>query len=230
MRLVLAAAAALAAALPALAQDDAQPPAIPINPAAIDELTYDQLTRCNGDDQWQAQLAPADERAAIAAAAGVKRSGQVLKVGAARFVSVHINQTTGAGVAYGYIGRYRALPLAVVSVAYFEGGAYLIVDPATGEHVDGASLPLPGPGGHILAGATRAAAYDDPGIEIVDWRDGHLKSTRIETPVPCGLHWISEDVLGFNASTDFQGKPPLHNTPATVRRENGVWVYRGPLP
>ena len=148
-----------------------------LNPARLEDVSLPAITVCNGDTQWTPPLAFAPELTTLKAARDVARGGRTLRVGRARFRNIPFNDEQTQGVSYTYVGRYEALPIALVRVVYVEGDAWVLVDPKTGAHEDVAAFPLPGPDGHTFIGATLENEYDDTGIEIVEWRDGKPEQT-----------------------------------------------------
>ena len=128
------------------------------------------------------------------------------------------------GVGYVFIGRYRAAPLLLVSVSQYETYAWRLADPATGEHADAAGLPLPGPGGHVFASATRSDGYNEPGLQIIEWRNGRFSGVALEAAYPCDLVWRSSDELSFRLRVGESAEW----RPARAIRKDGAWSIEGP--
>lgn len=215
----------------AASADETSPPAntmLLLNPARLEDLSLAAITVCNGDTQWTPPIAMAPETNALAGATGVRRSGRTLTVGRARFRNINFNADQTEGVAYTYVGRYAAAPIALVRVVYFEGDGWIMVDPATGAQQDLATFPLPGPDGRSFVSASLENEYDDTALTMVEWHDGKLTETRLEVKFPCGLAWDGPDAVTFWLKTGAGNDPAVDWKPARLIRVNGVWTIEGP--
>jgi hypothetical protein len=217
-------AAAAVAWTPALA--DETEAVFAINPAAIDDLAISEITPCNGRLDWSPSLKTAEEARAIAANPSVRRTGKRLRIGRATYVSRIVDPDADNGIEYAFIGRYRAAPLVLISITQYETFAWSLVDPATGEHAEAASLPLPAPGGHSFASATRSDGYNEPGLDIIEWRDGHVTTSSVAAAAayPCDLKWEGPDTLSLRLRVGETSEWRV----ARVVRKDGEWVLQGP--
>jgi hypothetical protein len=222
LRGVIALTAAAAAAWPAGASDVEE--SFPINPAAIDDLTPAQITPCNGNIHWSPQLEPASELDALAANPSVRRSGKRLRIGKVTYVNKQVPPEVDNGIGFTFMGRYRAAPLLLVAVAQYETYAWRLVDPKSGQHSDAAGFPLPGPGGHVFAAATRSDGYNEPGLQIIEWRDGRFSGVNLEAAYPCDLVWRGQDELSFRLRVG----ETAEWLPARAVRKDGAWAIEGP--
>lgn len=227
-RLVIAPVLGLLGLAPATAQQPALAAMTLLNPARLEDVSLPAITVCNGDTQWTPPLAFAPELTTLKAARDVARGGRTLRVGRARFRNIPFNDEQTQGVSYTYVGRYEALPIALVRVVYVEGDAWVLVDPKTGAHEDVAAFPLPGPDGHTFIGATLENEYDDTGIEIVEWRDGQFKETELDVKFPCGLSWDGPDAVNLWLKTGPGNDPAVDWKAARLVRTNGAWAVEGP--
>ena len=199
-----------------------------LNPANLEAVGLANITVCNGDTQWTPPVTMVPEVTALSAATGVKRSGNLLRVGRARFRNIPFNDDQTRGLAYTFAGRFAAAPVALVRVIRSAGDAWILVDPKTGANQDVAAFPMPGPDGHTFVSAALENDYDATGIEIVEWRNGRFIETRLEARFPCGLAWDGPDAVSLWLKTGPGNDPAVDWKPARLVRKDGVWTIEGP--
>lgn len=199
-----------------------------LNPANLEAVGLANITVCNGDTRWTPPITMVPEVTALGTATGVKRSGNLLRVGRARFRDIPFNDEQTRGLAYTFAGRFAAAPVALVRVVRSAGDAWILVDPKTGASQDVAAFPMPGPDGHTFISAALENEYDATGIEIVEWRNGRFIETRLEASFPCGLAWDGPDAVSLWLKTGPGNDPAVDWKPARLVRKDGVWTIEGP--
>jgi len=132
------------------------------------------------------------EQALIARTGGeVQRRGDrlLIRTGGGGVVPLENRSEEGDGyVRYRYHGPVEALRSHLVSVGFYEGGGYLLVDRETGEQTHLLSPPVPSPDGKRFATTSLdlEAGHDPNGIEV--WRFGET-GPRLEWGLEGGESW-----------------------------------------
>jgi hypothetical protein len=163
-------------------------------PADVQSAAYDPFARCTGDDR-RACMAQVEAREIENAGSGVQRQGLRLtfRLGNGQKTEL-VNDTSDSGSAkrYVYAGYLPSIRHHVVEVAYYEGGAVLLLHEQTGATTDIYGFPAVAPGARRIATASvdLEAGYDPNHIRVWRVTDTHLE---LEWGLDGGTKWGASD-------------------------------------
>jgi hypothetical protein len=155
---------------------------------------HDPFARCTGDDRW-ACMAQVEAREIANAGGRVRRRGQrlTIRLGNGETTAL-VNDTSDSGSAkrYVYAGYLPSIRHHVVEVAYYEGGAVVLLHEQTGATTNAHGFPAVAPGGRRIATASvdLIAGYTPNHIRVWRVTDTHLE---LEWGLDGGTRWGASD-------------------------------------
>lgn len=162
---------------------------------AASTAPVDPYRRCESAPETESCI-PAVEAELMARSAGrVARRGDMLtmRTDDGRTIPLVNDRTEGERfVGYRYQGRVEPLAGSLLSVHFYEGGAYVLVSDATGNQTHLIGPPLPAPDGSRFAalGLDLIAGYDPNGVQL--WRVTE-HGPRLEWGLMGGESWGASD-------------------------------------
>jgi hypothetical protein len=207
---------------------DARPPPLPAAITAEAAGAYYACRYWTPATNWGLRPTAGAERIALRVARGVTRRGARLRIGDQSFHDERGGEEVDR-VTFRYAGRLVGAPGQLVLKRPYESFGWLLVSSDAGP-IELPGVPLASPRGHAMAAAASDPVFRQSGLVIVENRMAGL-TVAAEFPearYPCDLHWETEDRLVLKVALfDFEGAPNRW-VPATVQREDGGWVFRGP--
>ena len=197
-------------------------------PGALPRPAWDDPDVCEGVDNFH-ECARLEEERALGEGRGVYRSADTLVIplqdgGERRLVDSGTNAGT---VRFAYAGYMDRIGYHLVTVSLYEGAAYRLVHPATGEVTEVADYPRVSPDGRrlLVASSADVSAYAPNLLQL--WRvtaDGLTLAWELE-PEGWGAtaaRWTDATTVRFE-KTEPCRDGELCRAPATLRLEDGEW-------